>query len=170
MFRPLLALPRRVLSWIHSTRSARARRSNRRTDILDSQCVSWILQTSLEKGIRLSTLKFLATTLTLVDFNPAFVSRCFDILIDCTNTKRNWKPVIAQGMEQLAEASAMCFFLTYSHLSTMDPTSSFLADVRQHYRWTLPLKLDTSGLPFSHTLSTIHEAIYSGQQVLAPAE
>ena len=136
--------------------------------MLDSQCISWILQTSLEKGIRLSILKFPATTPTLVDLNPAFVSRCFDILVDYINARGRWNPVIVQGMERLAEASVMCFCLTYSHLSTMDPTSSFLADVRQHYRWTLPLKLDPSGLPFSHTLGTIHEAIYSGQQVLAP--
>jgi hypothetical protein len=117
----------------------------------------------LEKDIRLSTLKFLTTTPTLVDFTPALVSDCFDILIDCVKVnKRN--PAIVQGMEQLAEASVMCFFLTYSHLSIIDPMSSFLVDIRQHYRRIFPLDLDFSGLPFPHTLGTIHEATRSDRE------
>jgi hypothetical protein len=167
---------RRVHGWLHgahrwicSARSARARRLNQRAAVLDAQCISWILRTSLEKGIRLSTLKFLATTPTLVDFNPAFVSRCFDILTDCIKVNgRN--PVVVQGMEQLAEASAMCFFLTYSHLSITHPTSSFLADIRQHYRRVFPLDLNSSGLPFPRTLGIIHQAIHSRWEFSTPVE
>ena len=51
----LIILSRRVSSWIRNARPARVRRLNQRTTVLDSRCVSWILQTSLEKGIRLST-------------------------------------------------------------------------------------------------------------------
>jgi hypothetical protein len=69
--------------WIRSARSARGRELNQRAAALDSQCISWILQTSLERGVRLSTLKFLAMMPTLVDFTPALVSDCFNILIDC---------------------------------------------------------------------------------------
>jgi hypothetical protein len=150
----LVALAHRVRSWIRRARSARA---NQQAAVLDSRCISWILQTSLEKGIRLSTLKFLATAPTLADFTPALVSDCFNILIDCVKVK-NDSAVIVQGMEQLAEASAMCFFLTYSHLSIIDPMSSLLVDIRQHYRRIFPSDLDFSGLPFRHTLRTIHEA------------
>jgi hypothetical protein len=155
-----IALTYRVHSWIRRARSTQA---NQQTAVLDSRCISWILQTSLEKGIRLSTLKFLTTTPTLVDFTPALVSDCFDILIDCVKVnKRN--PAIVQGMEQLAEASAMCFFLTYSRLSIIDPMSSFLLDIRQHYRRIFPLDLDFSSLPFPHTLGTIHEATCSDRE------
>ena len=161
MIRALIALAFRIPIWIRSARSIRARGTNQQTAALDSQSISWILQTSLEKGIRLSTLGFLATTPTLADFNPLLVPNCFDIFIDCVNVnKRN--AVIVQGMEQLAEASAMCFFLTYSHLSIANPMSSVLADICRHYRRTFPRNLDFGRLPFSHTLGAIHQALYPG--------
>ena len=167
--RALVALALRVLSWIRSMRSARARRLDRRTAALDSQCISWILQTSLEKGIRLSTLKLLATTPTLVEFSLLLVSNCFDILIDCIKVN-NRNPVIVQGMEQLAEASAMCFFLTYSHLSTMDPMSSILGDIRQRYGRIFTPDLNYADLPFPRILGRIHEVIHSRQDFETPTE
>jgi len=157
--RVLVALVRRAYSWIRSKSSVRARGTSQLMAVLDLQCISWILQTSLEKGIRLSTLKFLATAPTLVDFS-LLLPNCFDILIDCVKVNERI-PIIVQGMEELAEASAMCFFLTYSRLSITDPVSSILADIRQHYRRIFPLNLDFTCLPLPHTLGTIHEAIYS---------
>ena len=167
--RALVALAHRVRSWIRSTRSARARRLNRRAAALDSQCISWILQTSLERGVRLSTLKLLATTPTLVEFSLLLVSNCFDILIDCIKVN-NRNPVIVQGMEQLAEASAMCFFLTYSHLSTMDPMSSILEDIRQRYGRIFTPDLNYAGLPFPRILGRIHEVIHSRWEFETPTE
>jgi len=167
MARALIALARRVYSWIRSARSAQAHGLNQRAAALDSQCVSWILQTSLEKDIRLSTLKFLATTPTLVDFTPALLSDCFDIFIDCVRVDKQ-DPVIVQGMEHLGEASAMCLFLAYSHLSIINPTSGILSGIRQRYRRIFPLDLDFNGLPFPHTLYMAHEAIYSGRKVKTP--
>ena len=159
MARGFVFLARWVPRWLHNTRSARARRLNQRTAVLDSQCISWILQTSLEKGIRLSTLKFLATTPTLTDFTPALVSDCFDIFIDCVKANEGGL-VIIQGMEQLVEVSAMCFFFAYSHLSIMDPIPGILVGVRQRYKRIFPWNTDFSCLPFPHTLEAIHEAIY----------
>ena len=156
----LIILFRRVSSWIRSARPVRDRRLNQRTTVLDSRCVSWILQTSLEKGIRLSTLKFLATTPTLADFTTALVSQSFDILIDCVKVNKG-NPAVVQGMEQLGEASAMCLFLTYSHLSAVDPMSSVLVNIHQRYRRIFPPDLDPGDLPFPHTLGTIHDVIQS---------
>jgi hypothetical protein len=156
-----IALAYRVRSWIRRARSARA---NQQAAVLDSRCISWILQTSLEKGIRLSTLRFLTTAPTLADFTPTLVSDCFNILIDCVKVK-NDSAVVVQGMEQLAEASAMCFFLTYSHLSIIDPMSSLLVDIRQHCRRIFPPDFDFSSLPFRHTLGTIHESTLSNQEL-----
>jgi len=167
MARALIALARRVHGWIRSARSAQAHGSDQRVAALDSQCVSWILQTSLEKDVRLSTLKFLATTPTLVDFTPTLLSDCFDVLIDCVKVNKR-DPLIVQGMEELEEASAMCFFLTYAHLSIMDPMPSILLGICQRYRRIFPLDLDFSGLPFPHTFRTIHEAIYSDREVKTP--
>jgi len=165
----VIALARRVHSWIRSTRSAQARTLNQRAAVLDSQCVSWILQTSLEKDIRLSTLKFLATTPTLVDFTPALLSDCFDILADCVKVNKQ-DPVAVQGMEELGEVSATCLFLTYDHLLTTDPTASILSGISQRYRRVFPLDLDFSGLLLPQTLRMAHEAIYSDQEVKAQIE
>ena len=159
MARGFVALARWVPRWLHNTRSARARRLNQRTAVLDSQCISWILQTSLERGIRLSALKFLLTMSTLADFTPALVSDCFDIFIDCVKANEGG-PVIIQGMEQLVEMSAMYFFLAYSHLSIMDPIPDILVGFRQRYKRIFPWNTDFSCLPFPHTLEAIHEAIY----------
>ena len=154
----------RLRSWIRSARSVQARQLNQQTTILDSQCISWILQTSLERGIRLSTLKFLSTTPTLAEFTPALVSNCFDVLIDSVKVDEH-NPVIVQGMEQLAEASAMCLFLTYSHLSIADPTSNSLINIRLRYREIFPRNLNFSSLPFSHILGTTHGAIHHGVEL-----
>jgi hypothetical protein len=160
MARALVSLSRRVRSWIRSARSARSRGLDQRAAVLDSQCVSWIIQTSLEKGIRLSTLEFLATVPTLADFTPALVSECFDIFIECVKADIS-SPVIVRGMERLAEASAMCFFLTYSHLSIMDPVPSSLGDIRHRYGTIFPSFLNLRGFPFPHTLGMIHEVVRS---------
>ena len=169
MVRVLIAPARKVPSWLRSARTARTHGLNQRTAMLDLQCISWILQTSLERGIRLSTLKFLTTTPTLADFTPTLVLDCFSILIDCVKVNER-KTVVVQGMEQLGEASAMCFFLAYSHLSAVDSMSRVLADVQRRYRRIFPLDLDFSGLPFRHTLGTIHEAIYRDRQVMVRVE
>jgi hypothetical protein len=162
MIRGLIPLARRTPSLVRNAHSPQAHGLDQRTAALDSRCISWILQTSLEKGIRLSTLKFLVTTPTLADFTPALVSDCFGVFIDCVKVD-NGSPVVVQGMEQLAEVSAMCIFLTYSRISIMDPIPSVLVDIRQRYRRILPYNLNFSDLPFPHILGTIHDTIYSKQ-------
>jgi hypothetical protein len=69
------------------------RGSNQQGAALDSQCTSWILRTSLEKGVCLQALKFLATTQTLVGFNQTLVSNSFDILINYTEVNER-NPVV----------------------------------------------------------------------------
>jgi hypothetical protein len=159
----------RVCSRIRRARSARARRLDQPVAALDSQCISWILRTSLEKGIRLSTLKFLATTPTLADFSPALLSDCFDIFIDCIKVNGH-NAMVVQGMERLAEASAACFFAVYSHLSIVDPISSILLGIRQRYRGIFPDDLDLNNLPFPHALGTIHGEIYQNWGFMVPIE
>ena len=169
MIKALIALARRVCSWIRSACTARARKSNQKVAILDSQCISWILQTSLEKGIRLSALKFLATISTSTDFTPTLVLGCFGIIVDSVKASEK-NLVIVQGMDQFVELSVKCFFLACSHLSAMDPMSSILTGVLRHYRRIFPPDLDFSDLPFPHTLGAIHEAIYSDREVVVPIE
>ena len=99
---------------------------------LDFRCVSWMLQTSLDKAVHLSTLKHLATTTTLAGFNPTLIADCFDTFIGCIKGGTDSSEVvIVQGLEQLATVSALCFFNIISHLLAVDPTSSVLEDARQ---------------------------------------
>ena len=151
---------------VYNARSVRTHGPNQRTDL---ECISWMLQTSLETNIRMLALKFLATAPISTHFNPVLVSDCFDILTDCIKVN-NSNVVTTQGLEELAEVSIVCFFRTYSHLSIVDPTSSVLADTRQRYRMTFPSGLDLSGFPFPHALGIAHEAFYPRWGAHTPIE
>ena len=151
----LASSPRRVYSWLHGTSPASEQGSDRQTTMLDLQCISWILQTSLDKAIRLPTLKHLVTMTVLPDFDPALVTSCFGVLIGSINVT-NRQVVIIQGLEELATLSAICFLRTFHRLSVMDPTSSVLQDVRRHYNRVFPLWTDFSGLPSYYAMAKIH--------------
>ena len=119
------------------------------------RCISWTLQTSLEKPVHLTTLKYLLTVTELTGLDPTLVTDCFDIFVGCVNL-RDHKLVVMQGLEQLATASAGCLFRTLCHLSTTDPTSSILVDLRRRYISLFPLGIDFSGLPFDQTAMMTH--------------
>jgi hypothetical protein len=125
----------------------------------DLRCISWTIQTSLDKAVHLSTLKHLATTTSLADSEPTLLEDCFDIFISCINVS-DYKVVTIQGLEELATASVMCCLRAISHLLVMDPASSVLEDIRQRYTRVFPAnfpaKIDFHGYRFSHTLNAIH--------------
>jgi len=129
--------------------------SDQQTVALDLQCISWMVQTSSDKAVHLSTLKHLATMTTLAGFTPTLVADCFNVFIDCVNVN-NHKVVIIQGLEQLAAVSATCFLRTFHHLSVADPTSSNLEEVRRRYDMVFPFETDFRGLPFYYTMTQIH--------------
>jgi len=130
---------------------------DRKTIALDVQCISWMLQTSLDKAVHLSTMKHLATMMTLADFDPALVSGCFNVFVGCIKVDvSNHKVAIMQGLEQLAVVSAMCFLRTFHQLSVANPGSSVLKDVRKRYNRIFHLDTDFEGLPFYYTITKIH--------------
>ena len=128
---------------------------------LDLQCVSWILKTSLDKAVHLSTLNFLATTAALADFDPALVADCFDVLADCVGVI-DGTVVVTQGLEQLATVSAMCLFRTLSYILVMDPPPGVFGSVRQKYCDIFEPTTDFKGFTFCHTLGAIHSIFYPG--------
>ena len=69
--------------------------------------------------------------------------------------------MISQGLEELAEVSALCCFRAFSHLTIMDPTSRVLKDVRQRYTGTFPLWTDFRAFPSHLGLTIIHNTFYS---------
>jgi hypothetical protein len=159
IFRLLVAFGRTVYRRFMGTSSPPIHGSGRRTAASDLRCISWMIQTSLDKVVHLSTLKHLATTTALADFDPTLIADCFNIFVGCINID-NCKVVIVQGLEELATASAMCCLRAISHLSAMDPMSGVLEDIRQQYTRVFPFKTDFTGLPFSHTLGIIHNVFY----------
>ena len=122
---------------------------------LDLRCISWMVQTSSDKAVHLSTLKHLATMTTLDEFKPTLVADCFNVFIGCINVS-TCKMMIMQGLEELATVSATCFLRTFHHLSVVDPTSSVLEGVRQRYDAVFPFEADFRGLPFHYTMAKIH--------------
>ena len=141
--------------WVHSRLDGTTEQDpNQKTIALDFRCIFWMLQTSLDQAIRLSTLKHLVTMTALIDFNPTLVADCFNVFISCVRVS-NRKVVVIQGLEQLATLSATCFLRTFHQLSVMDPTSSVLVDLRQRYKTVFPARTDFRGLPFYHTMDKI---------------
>jgi len=129
---------------------------DKETTALDLRCVLWILQTSLDKTVRLSTLKYLATMMAPADFDsPCLVTNCFNAFMGCINVT-NRGVVVMQDAEELATVSALCLFNTVSHLSVTDPASSVLLDVRQDYLNIFPARPDFYGHQFYHTMNAVH--------------
>ena len=155
MARVFVAFAGRVASWFRG-----ARKFGPQAAVLDLQCISWVLQTSLDKAVHLSTLRSLATMTTLGDFNPVLVSACFDILTGCVVVLHD-QVIVSQGLEELAEASALCLLHTFSHLTIMDPTSSVLKNIRQRYIRTFPLWANFVGFPSCLNFAMIHHILYS---------
>ena len=135
------------------------RGSRQQTTLLDLHCILWTLQTSLDGPVRLSALKYLAST-TLANLNPALVVECFNILSGCVKVI-DGEAVIAQGMEQLAAVSSMCCLQTLAHLVATDPRSRVLEDTYRRYRRAFPFAIYLNNLPFSHILSVIHNISYN---------
>ena len=130
---------------------------------LDLHCISWILQTSLDKSIHLLTLEYLTTIVALADFSPTLVVDCFNVLINCVKVVES-DVVITQGLEQLATVASTGLLRTFTHLSATDPTSGVLADIHQRYVRVFPSEAGFGSLPFSHTFGAIHSLFYRDQR------
>jgi hypothetical protein len=155
----LIAFGRTVYRWFVGTFSTKTHGSDRQTITLDFRCISWMLQTSLDKAVHLSTLKHLATMMTLGNFDPTIISGCFNVFIDCIKVDATSRSVVVvRGLEQLATVSATCFLRTFHHLLVMDPTSPVLEEIRQHYSRIFPSEIDFyfGSLPFYSTMTMIH--------------
>ena len=145
----------RVRNLSNSTPSTPGWGLDHQTTALDVRCISWMIQTSLDKAVHLSTLKHLATMVALADFNPTLVADCFSIFTACVNVNDR-KVVVTQGLEHLATVAATCLLRTFRHLLATDPTSSVLANVRRRYRRVFPFDANFTGLPFRYTAVWIH--------------
>ena len=131
-------------------------RPDQQSIVLDLRCISWILQTSLDKTVRMSAFNYLMSLPELALFHPSLVTSCFDIFTSCINVV-NSEVVTIQGLEELAILSGRSLFRTLHRLSVVDQTSSVLEDVRKRYSATFPLKkIGFSPTPFRYTMLGVH--------------
>jgi len=140
-----------------------AREWDPQTTALDLRCISWMVRTSLDKPIHLSTLRLLATMTTLANFDPALISACFDILSGCVSIV-DGKVMIPQESEELAALSVWCFLRTLSHLTTTGPASGVFEDMRRLYVKTFPIRTSFEGLPSSHRFCMIHNIFHPSHE------
>ena len=157
----LVTFARRVYAWLFGSPSTPTHGPDHRATLLELQCISWVLRTSLDKPNHLSALEYLAIIAELADFDPTLVADCFDILAGCVNII-NHTVTIARGSDRLATASATCLLHTASHLSAVDPGSSVLGDVRQLYNNIFPPQTDFDDVPFHSTLDAIRGILNPG--------
>ena len=129
--------------------------SDKQTIALDLQCISWILQTSVDKRTQLLTLKRLIQTSTSSHFYPSIVIDCFNVFAGCVSVGKG-KAVVVQGSEELATESASALFDTLQNLILMDPTSNTIEDLHRRYNAVVSPEADFAGLPFDSAMSAIH--------------
>ena len=127
--------------------------------IFDFRCISWMLQTSFERRINESTLKFLGSVLTHPGFNNGIITDCLNVLLGCINVTDNDRAVVTRGSEELAEMAATCLLRGLSHRLVEQPLSSIPRGLYQRYKSAFPSKSGLSSLPFYRTIAAAHRLI-----------
>jgi len=153
--RLLIVTARRVYVWLPSQLHA----LTQGLDILDLDCISWVLQTSPDKVVHQSTLEYLGTITTLAECDPSLVLACFNTLISCVKVT-NTHVAITPGLEPLVGLSAAGFVRTFSHLMVVDQSSGGFSDIRWQYQRVFPQDVNFSNIPFSYTFGMIHSVFY----------
>ena len=157
--RPLVTFARRVYILLPSVPFAPVHGSDHRMILLDLDCISWMLHTSLDKIDHLSTLEYLATVVPPAAFDPTLVADCFNILVDCARAA-NSHVVIPHTSERLERASALCLLHTFSHLSATDPIPTVVTEVRLRYNRVFLPDTGYKDLSLYHALGAIHNAFH----------
>ena len=135
---------------------------------LDFRCISWMLHTSLDKIINLSTLNFLGTILppsglsSLID--PDVAVGCFNIFLSCFVTDNNLASAVTRGSEQLAGISTTCFLRTLSCLPVMGSSFTATRDMRRRYRKVFRHYIDLRRVPRPATVGVIHHLFTRSQE------
>lgn len=136
--------------------------------ILDSYCISWMLETSLDRDFNLIALELLMATSTFPTSDPTILLSCFNVLAGCITTIGT-RAVVTRGSERLAEMAISCFLTILSHFLVITPGSEAIEDVRQRYKRTFAPSASFSDLQSSTTMTAIHHLFYAGAHGRRPA-
>lgn len=141
--------------WFMEISSLRTLSLGQKTIVMDLQCISWILRASLDKDDQRLALEHLISRSKLTHIHPTLLVDCLNIFTRCFSVS-NGKVAVIQDLELLATTSADAFLSTLHHLTTVDPSSSVLADVQRQYVQAFPSDLDFTSLEFHPTMTKIH--------------
>lgn len=155
-----VSFTRRARVWISKDPPTSRKISNQKAINLDFHCISWMLETSMDKSVNLIALEFLSSILELPGFDATIVVDCFNVLAGCFSIGDRGQVAVTHGAERLAEIAAACVLSTFSHLSIMEPTSKVLEDIRQRYGKVFPLGVDFRGVPFCFTMNATHRLLH----------
>jgi len=156
-FRSLVVSAHKARNWLFGTIPILKQGLDYQATKLDLCCVSWMLRTSLDKTINLSTLNFLKTILALPGFNSDIAMDCFNIFSSCFVT--NGLSIIC-GSERLAEISAMCFLCAFSHLLAAEPTSTIIGDLRQRCKRVFPIHVLVQHPQYPFFVNVVHHLFF----------
>ena len=162
-FCSLTALVHKVHGWLFGTSTLPEQMLDHQAT-LDFRCILWMLQTSLDKTINVSTLRFLGTILPFSGpssvFNSVIAMDCFKRFLSCFVTDGL---MVSHGSEQLVETSAMCFLCTFSYLLVSEPTSTIMKDFCLEYMMALGIHVTSpSQVPSSSTLTSVVHRLFLG--------
>ena len=164
----LVKFARRMYTWWVAGSPAPDQVLDSRATELDCHCVSWILQTSSDITIKKPTVNFLGTIQPppglSSSIKPTILVICFDAFNSCwVGGNKNPTP-IANGLEQTAETSALCFLAAYSSVVTTEPTSTVIEDVRNRYKKAFPYHRYYCHCPYP-VMSAVHGVFHWGDWI-----
>ena len=137
--------------------------------VLDSYCISWMLETSLDRDFNFIALELLMTTSTFPTSDPTILLNCFNVLAGCVTTVGT-RAVVTRGSERLAEMAITCFLTLLSHFLVVMPGSGIVEDVCQRYRRTFAPSTSFRELQSSSTMTVIHHLFYTGAHGRGPTQ
>lgn len=151
----------KTLRFFEAQQSGQTQTLDEEVSVLDFGCISWILQTSLDKSMNELTLEYLGSVLTHPGSNDGIVADCLKVLISCVSVTDDDRVVVTRGSERLTEISATCLLRALSHRLVDQPLSSIPRDVQQRHTRVFPSVHHLLGLPFYHTITVAHSLITS---------
>ena len=151
-FRSCVDFAGRVRGWLFRTTSALVRAPDDQATKSDFRCISWMLRTSLDKTINMSTLDYLGTILPPPGLDPAVVVDCFNIFSNCVVVDSRRVATVIRGSEQLAALSAAYLLRALFRPSNAEPTPTATGNVLPRCKEVFPPHANLDCLPFLKVL------------------
>jgi len=150
-FLSFVRFARVVHGWLSHTPTL-IRALNEQATESDLRCVSWMLRTSLDKTVNLSTLDYLGIILPPPYLDSATAVGCFNIFSNCVVVDSHHAATVSRGSERLAAMSAAYLLRALFRPSSAEPTPTATGDVLPRCKEAFPPHANLDCLPFIRVL------------------